>query len=205
MTNWLRNLLTVAALIVVAGCAVQVAESKRLKPIASKPEGVTFIWSASKAPSFSNLPALGVLMASYANMLSGANLKYFESYLAEHRSFGRSLESTLPGEPLFRQTARVIALPPGHSAAQLQDEIHRAQRGSAVVVLYPERVVSYCAPGCYAFKVRITYLAPIDRSEVWSALFDLPPKVKHGDSFDSVTGDFAKVLAEKMKAEQLLP
>ncbi len=49
------------------------------------------------------------------------------------------------------------------------------------------------------------YLAAGDHRKIWTALLDVPPKKKHSDPFEERANDFANVIAEKLKAENLTP
>ena len=197
MTVCLRVLMT-ALLFLMVGCATKMEESKRLDNPQSAPKGLAFIWSAAKPPAFSNLPAFG------AAMLGTPASKYWENYDSEFSSFGTSLKLRLE-EEVSLKTVSVVALSAKHSQQQLDSEIKGPRSDTAVVVMYPERVTSYCSPGCYAFKVRVNYLSPGSRKTVWTGLIDLPPKAKHSDPFDPLALDFYTALAKQLSTERLLP
>ena len=197
MVFCLRALIT-TLLLLMAGCATTIQESKRLSDPQSTPKGLAFIWSAAKPPAFSALPAFG------AAMIGTSASKSWENYDSEFSAFGTSLKQRLEEEPSLKAVS-VVALPAKHTQQQLDSETKGARSDTAVVVMYPERVTSYCTPGCYAFKVRVNYLSPGSRKTVWTGLIDLPPKAKHSDPFDPLALDFYTALAKQLSTERLLP
>jgi hypothetical protein len=192
---------TCATLLVwlLASCATTVENPRRLGDLQSAPGSLHFIWSSAKAPAFSNLPALG------AAAVGTSGSKFFENYPVEYSSFGSALKQKLETAPALNGKATVDELQLSHSQQQLEVAIQRASGGAAVVVMYPERVTSFCSPGCYAFKVRVNYLSPGSRSEVWTGVVDSPPKARHSDPFDVLAANFSEALVKQLAVEGLLP
>jgi hypothetical protein len=198
ITNCLGRVLIVALLGMTAGCAVKVVKSVKLEVLAEKPQKLTFIWSGSDKTFFSPLPALSVAII-------GTRFEvYFKNYPAEYLAFSEAISASLSAQPILK-TPDIVELPLALSEAGLIARIQQVPAESAIVVMYPERVTAYCTPGCYSFNVRVSYLAPGDHRKIWTALLDVPPKNKHSDPFEARAVDFANVLAEKLKAENLTP
>jgi hypothetical protein len=195
---WLSRILMIALLTLCTGCAVKVMNATRLQGLAERPQKLTFIWSGSSKVVLSNLPAFGVAM------IGDRFSDYFQNYATEYSAFGEAIAESLSEHPTLR-TPDVIAVPLGNPEADLIAKIQQVPIKSAVVVMYAERVTAYCKPGCYSFNVRVSYMAPGNHRKIWTALLDVPPKKKHSDSFRERATDFANVIAEKLKAENLTP
>lgn len=196
-TFWLGLAVCIA---LISGCAVKVTNSKRLTNTSPETKAIAFIWTSAKGPkSVSNLPSLSVLPIS-----TWGSTRFLDNYRSEEDLLVSALENALRNEPSLKMSS-FNALPYFSTPSQLREEVDRIPLSSSIVELHVERVVSYCTPGCYAFKLRADYLAPDNRVKVWTALIDLPPKAKHSDAFDSIAQDFAKVLKEKLISEQLMP
>lgn len=189
-------LLLLAALL--TGCATTVVESKKVNNLLAPPESVTFIWSSAKEPKTSHLPALGgrLLLAPPAET-------FWKAYPGEYLAFAETLRPLLAAQASLRP--ELVVLPAGHAQGQLDAVLQQVRKRSAVVLMYPEAVTSYCDPGCYAFKVRVNYLSAAQRKLVWTGLVDLRPKNNHHDSFEPIAREFTGIVLRQLAGQQLLP
>jgi len=190
--------LVIAAL---AGCAVTVKESKKVGRLSAAPDNVTLIWSEAKPAKFDAVPAFGaVLIAPLGNPPPNT---YRNNLDAEFNAFGAALKQQLPATPL-PEGSTLVALSPHHDASRLEAEIAGARKDSAVLVLYPEGISAYCSAGCYAYTIRVNYLAPSSRATVWTGRIVLPPKQNHRDSFEPLALEFLTTLSKQLDQEHLL-
>ena len=190
--------LVLAALV---GCAVSVKESKKVGRLSVAPDNVTLIWSEAKPAKFDALPAFGVVLVSPLG--SPPPNTYRDNLNAEFNAFGAALKQQLPTAPL-PEGSTMVALSPHHDVERLEAEIAAARKQSAVLVLYPEAISAYCSAGCYAYTIRVNYLAPISRATVWTGRIVLPPKQNHRDSFDPLALEFLATLSKQLDQEHLL-
>ena len=190
--------LSALAVWLLAGCAATIYDPKRVGNPQAAPQSLVLIWSAAKAPTLNNFPALG------ASWIGTPASEYWRNYESEFRALGGSLAEQLPAVvPL--PTASFVALDVRHDKAELDAAIAAARPDSAVVLLYPEEVLSYCTAGCYAFRVRVNYLSPVSRRLVWTGIVVLPPKRNHHDPFGPRALDFVTTLNAQLGQEGLLP
>ena len=190
--------LLAVSLLGLTACTATMESSRRVGDLSVQPTALNFIWSASKPPTFSNLPALGAALPGTPHST------FFANYAAEHASFGTALQLQVQEHPSTKGRSSVSLLPANHTSEQHADAIKRTSQSSAVILVYPERVTSFCLPGCFAFKMRVAYLAPQTRAIVWTGLIDVPPKTKHSDPFDAVAGSFTELLLKPLANERLL-
>jgi hypothetical protein len=184
-------------LCLLTGCATKVEESKRLGNLNSTPNGITYIWSSSETTTFSNLPALGAVS------LMTPSATFWRNLPSDYALFGASLKSQLPAKS-SPGTSSVVVIPMNQSQKDLVAEIEQAKPDSAVIVMFPARVTSYCQGGCYAFKIRVNYLSPGSREIVWTGLIDLPPKNQF-DPMDPLVLEFTAALTKQLQTEKLIP
>lgn len=192
-------LLATAITAALAACSTTIEQPQRLAALAAPPERLQFVWAAPKPPVFSALPAVGVAIVGTPVST------FFASYPVESIALADALAEQLQAMPALHGKLAFTGLPAPGSPAQLQAALKAADRASAVVVLTPERVTSHCLPGCYAFKIRVNYLAPRTHAKLWTGLVDAPPKAKHSDRFDGIAAEVARLLVQQLAAEQLLP
>ena len=181
-----------------SACNATMDSSRRVADLKVQPVALHFIWSARKPPTLSNLPALGAALPGASRETSS------ENYASEHASFGAAMQSQLEAHPSTKGRVAVTLLARNHTAEQHSAAVKGALPSAAVVLVYPERVTSFCLPGCFAFKMRAVYLAPQTRAVVWTGLIDVPSKAKHSDPFDPVAQSFVEVLLKQLAAEGLL-
>jgi len=189
-----------AAATLVAACSttVNVSESKKVRELRVPPESVTFIWSAAKPPSYSSLPAMGGMFIG-----GPSQREVFQAYPSEFTAFAEALRPQLEAHTELRPA--FVRLPSSHSQEQLDRVLQEVRKRSAVVLMYPEKVTGYCAPGCYAFSVRVNYLSAQQRRLVWTGVIETPPKNNHHDSFEPVARTFAQELVKQLKDQELVP
>ena len=182
----------------IAGCAATIHNAKRVGNPQSAPQSLVLIWSAAKAPTQSNLPALG------AALIGTPGSSYWTNYDSEFGALGSALGEQLLALGVPR-SAEVVSLDARHNKAQLDAAIAAVGPESAAIVMYPEAVTSYCTAGCYAFRIRVNYISPMSHRLVWTGVVDLPPKVNHRDPFGPRALDFLATLNEQLDKEGLLP
>ena len=199
MPSLIRLLASLLATALLAACSTTLEKPQRLAALAAPPTGLQVLWATPKPPALSSLPAVGVAAMGTPTSQFFANLPTESIALAD--ALGRSLDAT----PALQGQLAFAALPQPGSPAQLAAAVKAADRSRAVLVLSPEQVRSHCLPGCYAFKIRLNYLAPGSHARVWTALLDTPPKAHHGDSFDPIAADMARLVVQQLGSEQLLP
>lgn len=193
--SWKSSLwMCLVAASLLAGCATTVADSKKVNNLLVAPQSVTFVWSAAKPPARSSLPALGAALPGSP---------FWAAYPVEYLSFAENLRPLLEAQESLHPA--FVVLPSEHSQAQLDAVLRQVRKGSAVVLMYPEAVASYCSDGCYAFKVRVNYLSAAQRKLVWTGRIELPPKANHRDSFAPLAKEFSSVLLRQLSEQQLLP
>ena len=184
-----------------AGCAVTVKESKTVGRLSAAPDNVTLIWAEAKPAKFDAVPAFGAVLI--APLGSPPPNTYRNNLDAEFNAFGAALKQQLPAAPL-PEGSTLVTLSPHHDAARLEAEIAGARKESAVLVLYPEGVSAYCSAGCYAYTIRVNYLAPSSRATIWTGRMALPPKQNHRDSFEPLALQFLTALSKQLDQEHLL-
>jgi hypothetical protein len=182
----------------VGGCSTTVSESKKVTNLVVAPESVTFIWSSAKPPKIVN-------MAGVASAVLGTGLqsRFAESYPMEYLTFAETVRPLLQAQAAVHP--ELVVLPSGHPQSHLEAVLQQVRKRSAVVLMYPETVTGYCAPGCFAFKVRVNYLSAAQRKLVWTGLIELPPRNRHGDSCEPIAQEFTALLMKQLNEQQLLP
>lgn len=195
----LPRLVALLAATLLAACTTTLEKPQRLAALPAPPAGLQVLWATPKTPAMSALPAVGVAA------LGTPSGQFFANLPTESAALADALATSLQAAPALQGKLAFVALPHPGSPAQLATAVKAADRGHAVLVLSPEQVTSHCLPGCYAFKIRLNYLAPRTHARVWTALLDTPPKARHGDRFDTIAADVARLVVQQLGSEQLLP
>ena len=195
----LPRLLAVLVAALLAACSTTIEKPQRLAALPAPPAGLQVLWATPKPPATSALPAVGVAA------LGTPSGQFFANLPAESAALADALSASLQVAPALQGKLTFAALPQPGSPAQLAAAVKAADRQRAVLVLSPEQVTSHCLPGCYAFKIRLNYLAPRTHARVWTALLDTPPKARHGDRFDAIAADVTRLVVQQLATEQLLP
>jgi hypothetical protein len=188
-------------LVSLVACGTAVINSSKSGSFTDPIASVKVVYEGVPLDSRAARASVGTLLGAPSTMLEPRD----GALTADARALGQQVLNTLPSslksvglatdrEPL--QVPRRLVSPEDIEAA-----VGPRTGSGNVMVIRPISAKMECAGGCFAFRVQVSVLGSDYTTRLWSATFDVPPKVSNFADFSGPAASFSDAVAAQLKKD----
>ncbi len=193
-----------AASVLLTGCTTVVISSTRAPAMAEPLTSATVLYVGATLGDRSATPSLGTVLGTIQGIplgASGSRVTEDARALGEHvlKQLPAALRTaglTVEVEPM--QIATLVTTPDGYAS------LFGPAAKSPVFVIRPVSARMECPGACFVFRLQVQLLDADYSTQLWSGVFDTPPRASRYHDFSDPAMNFTKTFIGQLRNDNVI-